>query len=612
MTRELHVPLLLWVCAGLVIHLLGGSGVVGVTIVEEQRAAERAKIREMVWDVRRGLSVVELDAGGDGGSVEPPPEGPGEDESLIAFTLRLLTAEEEPAQEVEEAVELDPWKAWVASLILRPKEPEPEPEPEKRQLPPPPVAADDAKKAAEAEARRVPEPEVEPPKVEPPKEEASKEKPVVAQILKDKRISIDQVTKDKNQKNDDAQRLAEHANRVDDETQSRIRSQDHKAEEPTPGSNQRGPADQEGNAVESKTGQVVERPGDPSRAPGEASPTNTDHSHEKPPAPPKADALRSGGAGGPPSAKGGAANAAAPSPAIPGLPGGAGPASPEVHEASGGGWTMNPSAPGGHGTSGSASGKPTITRPGTLPFAPSLFGLGMPGTSGGNPNLPWNLFEQAVGDTQLRKEREATGQAIRAQHRGRFDTNKFARFLPDIENYDPAVKLGNQTALNAAQSPFAKYLHDIHNRIHPIFADEFLDSLERLPPGHALKDTTMVAHVEIILTPNDGKVLRRGIVKNSGSTVFDGAALDAVERAGPFGKAPDVIVSKNGFVYLHWEFHRNLVDACSTRNSHPFLVPEGTKAPKANTQRKLKKKGTQKPGDEATQPSGPLVPLRRK
>ena len=69
-------------------------------------------------------------------------------------------------------------------------------------------------------------------------------------------------------------------------------------------------------------------------------------------------------------------------------------------------------------------------------------------------------------------------------------------------------------------------------------------------------------------------MLRRGVTKQSGSTVFDAAALDAIDRAAPFGAAPEAIVSSDGNVYLHWEFHRDPVDACSTRNAHPFLVKD--------------------------------------
>ena len=63
-----------------------------------------------------------------------------------------------------------------------------------------------------------------------------------------------------------------------------------------------------------------------------------------------------------------------------------------------------------------------------------------------------------------------------------------------------------------------------------------------------------------------------GIVKPSGVTAFDIAALDSVQRASPFGAAPGAIVSPDGQVYLHWEFHRDEVFACSTMNAHPFIL----------------------------------------
>ena len=55
-----------------------------------------------------------------------------------------------------------------------------------------------------------------------------------------------------------------------------------------------------------------------------------------------------------------------------------------------------------------------------------------------------------------------------------------------------------------------------------------------------------------------------GVVKTSGITPFDVAALDSVQRASPFGPAPSAIVSPDGRVYLHWEFHREEAIACST------------------------------------------------
>jgi hypothetical protein len=68
-----------------------------------------------------------------------------------------------------------------------------------------------------------------------------------------------------------------------------------------------------------------------------------------------------------------------------------------------------------------------------------------------------------------------------------------------------------------------------------------------------------------------------GVVKTSGITAFDIAALDSVDRAQPFGPAPNAIVSGDGNVYLHWEFHRDEVFACSTQGARPFIINTGQK-----------------------------------
>ena len=42
----------------------------------------------------------------------------------------------------------------------------------------------------------------------------------------------------------------------------------------------------------------------------------------------------------------------------------------------------------------------------------------------------------------------------------------------------------------------------------------------------------------------------------------------------PFGKAPTAIVSPDGLVYLHWEFHRDEM-RCSNLNAYPYVLKEG-------------------------------------
>ena len=96
-----------------------------------------------------------------------------------------------------------------------------------------------------------------------------------------------------------------------------------------------------------------------------------------------------------------------------------------------------------------------------------------------------------MGNEQLK--RRARGRRRRPprrppRHAGRRTSS--TKWRPAIENYEPNVKLDNTTSLNAAAQPFATYLVTIHNRIHPIFAEEFLAFLDGLPKDHPLNDRT--------------------------------------------------------------------------------------------------------------------------
>jgi hypothetical protein len=212
----------------------------------------------------------------------------------------------------------------------------------------------------------------------------------------------------------------------------------------------------------------------------------------------------------------------------------------------------------------------------------------------------------SVGDKQLAAERAADGAARRSAHRGQGPKNNFDKYRAAIENYDPSVKEGNQTALNAARVPFASYINMIHNRLHPIFAEEFLSALDNLPPSHAL-NKDLVMHLEIVLSKDEGRIVRMGVTRASGVTAFDIVALNSVQRASPYGRAPDAIVSPDGNVYLHWEFHRDPFDACTTRNARPFLLKEAPKSGVRPTYPTPLPSG--KSQDEAPS-SGPLLPLR--
>ncbi len=244
-------------------------------------------------------------------------------------------------------------------------------------------------------------------------------------------------------------------------------------------------------------------------------------------------------------------------------------------------WTFNPIRPNAGAGAAQDPGPGSATQRannGAPPTSVAWLGLGGHAAPGQvNLNLNQMGVIAAVGVDQLRKEREADGERRRSEHRGSWTASSFERWRSAIENYVSSVKPGNQTALNTAQVPFATYLNSMHNRIHPIFADSFLDSLDNLPPSHPMNDQHLITRLEIVLT-KEGHLHKMGIVRTSGITAFDIAALDAVSRASPSsGRPRQRSFSPDGNVYLHWEFHRDEVYACSTMNARPFLLNQPAK-----------------------------------
>ncbi|HRH00348.1 MAG TPA: energy transducer TonB [Polyangiaceae bacterium] len=443
-----------------------------------------------------------------------------------------------------------------------------------------------------AEAKKDPTPEAkkpDEPKKEEPKKIAILPKPTATPapvtppppMQKDQRIAVKQHVKPDQQDNATAKFIADEANKVDKETVATQTAHDQDDPNPTPAGQHAGPTERTGDSQRTRIADSEDRKGEKNRAPGDKG-TEFDIQVPTRPAPgqvamlaPKTPANNPGGDGRPPSASSAAAAQE---------PGGASQATPAVAEGAKG-WTFDPARPGGFGAGnqgGASAPNRTATGPAKKASSGLSLGLGAQAAPGQvNLNLNQRAVVATIGHDQLHRERVADGERRKSEHRGAFQASNFERWRSAIENYVTTVKPGNQTALNAARVPFATYLNTIHNRLHPIFADSFLGSLDGLPSTHPLSNPRLITHLEIVVGPQDGQIVKMGVVKASGVTAFDIAALDSVKRASPFGPAPKAIVSSDGNVYLHWEFHRDEVYACSTMNARPFLLNLPPAAPPA-------------------------------
>ena len=533
MFREPQIPLFLWIASAILAHLLFAGGADRASAVIGEKLDLRRFVTEVQKYVREASAPVEVtlltDDAADPTQVDEPPVEP-----------QPPTIESEPAP-------LEPEPAPLEPTAVRAEPPRPEPSPQLK----PVVPAPDSNRSPES-----------------PKSDSAKKPPPTLELTPDRRIAVKQHVQDENQEdNPDAEFIGDHANRVKEQTQARITSTDQNDPNPTPGGQHAGADDQPGNADETVLGQADDAPGDPERTP-------TELPDIEPPrvasiTPPRPAPTSESSAGQPPPPRENhpaqsAQTAQAPTPAGEGIP--------ERVASADGTWSTARARAAEPATPGRKARRRRLPPPRRR--LDDLLGLGATGLTpnGINLNLTPSDAYATVGQDQLRREREADGERRRSKHRGSWRAMGIERWRSAIENYVSRVKLGNQTALNTAAVPFAGYINSVHNRIHPVFAETFLLSLDSLPSSHPLNQPDISTHLEIVLSSVDGRIVDMGVTKTSGVTAFDIGALESVQRASPFGVPPKVIVSPDGNVYLHWEFHRNPYYACSTYFARPYIL----------------------------------------
>jgi outer membrane biosynthesis protein TonB len=552
MARDPNIPLFLWVAAAIVAHLTWGGGAEQVAEVFEERADVRRFAASVQQQLKRRFST-EIALIDDTSPALPDPadepsavDGPPDDDSAEKVEPpEEKVPEQKPDPDSKPAVERDRQKEKV--------KPEPEKEKSKQEK---------EKEKLEAEA-----------KPKPPEVPAEKN-PVP------NRVAVVQHVEDKQQAdNADAEFLADDNNKVQEQSQARITATDQDNEKPSPGSQHIGPSEEAGDSHVTDVAQSDDSPGELNRAPSEDKLAAREAVSVSQPqgVPEVAGRVKAGPEKNDAGEKGQTARA----------PSRAQEAMAQAVAGASGAWQI---AKEREERLSRAASEARRHRPSSAAGDPNrpldFLGLGAEGLTerGVNLNLSPGTALAAIGQDQLAREIRADGERRRSKHQGSWKAVGIERWRPAIENYVATVKLGNQTALNTAAAPFATYLNRIHNRLHPIFAVNYLGFLDGLPGSAGLHDRDMKTNLEIVLNQSNGSIVKMGVTRTSGVTAFDISALESVQRAAPFGAPPPSIVSPDGNVYLHWEFHRNPLFACSTYFARPYIikVPQKTAPPRVD------------------------------
>lgn len=205
--------------------------------------------------------------------------------------------------------------------------------------------------------------------------------------------------------------------------------------------------------------------------------------------------------------------------------------------------------------------------------APHEHRRGSPGDDfvpGGRLRMSRRQYESVFGTDA--EAAQALARSERTKRKGKFAARQ-EQVRSALENFIPEVKPGNQTALNTRAAPFAQFITRMHRQIHELWAFGFMAALDGKPSNNPLNDPGLVAKLEIILDQK-GNVDRVNMVRSSGLTVYDAAAIDVVYSAAPYPPPPPPILSGNGKVYIHWTFHRN-EQACGTMGVDYYILNNG-------------------------------------
>lgn len=123
------------------------------------------------------------------------------------------------------------------------------------------------------------------------------------------------------------------------------------------------------------------------------------------------------------------------------------------------------------------------------------------------------------------------------------------------QNLPEEVEVGEFTALNTDRYLYYSFFSRIEELIRTPWEDGIRATTFRTPKGvfQANLSTNYVTRIEIMLKPN-GEFHKALLMKESGISGFDWAALDSFSSARLFPNPPHEMVEEDGFIHLHYVF----------------------------------------------------------
>ena len=121
--------------------------------------------------------------------------------------------------------------------------------------------------------------------------------------------------------------------------------------------------------------------------------------------------------------------------------------------------------------------------------------------------------------------------------------------------YIQGVKLGEVTALNTKEFVFFSYFERVRRQLDQAWQPIVKQNVGRLLKGGRQLASNSDFVTRTLVTMNErGEILRIQLLEQSGTEDLDQAAIDALNKAGPYPNPPRGLIDSSGQVHIRWDF----------------------------------------------------------
>jgi TonB family protein len=121
--------------------------------------------------------------------------------------------------------------------------------------------------------------------------------------------------------------------------------------------------------------------------------------------------------------------------------------------------------------------------------------------------------------------------------------------------YIQGMKEGEFSALNTKEFVFYSYFERVRKQLDQAWQPILRENVHRLlKAGRHLASNSDFVTRALVTMNNKGEILRIQVLEESGTQDLDQAAVDALNKAGPYPNPPKGLIDSSGNVEIRWDF----------------------------------------------------------